>query len=102
MIRWTPVVATLVLALLGAGPLNAQQPAFKRTVVQKQDLSVPGREVVQAVAEIPAGMASVKAGESFFVPPGTVHDGKNEGGSTAKVLATYVVEKGKPLASAAQ
>ena len=45
---------------------------------------------------------TVKAGESFFVPPGVVHDGKNESGAMAKVLATYVVEKGKPLASPAQ
>jgi quercetin dioxygenase-like cupin family protein len=131
MTRWKPVVATLVLAVLVTGTLNAQQPAFKRTVVQKQDLSMPGREVVQAVAEIPAGVAAgrhthpgeeigyvlegaltllvegkppvtVKAGESFFVPPGVVHDGKNESGAMAKVLATYVVEKGKPLASPAQ
>jgi quercetin dioxygenase-like cupin family protein len=131
MTRWKPIAATLALALLFATTLSAQQPGFKRTVVQKQDLSVAGREVVQAVAEIPAGMAAgkhthpgeeigyvlegsltlmvegkppvtVKAGESFFVPPGTVHDGKNEGASTAKVLATYVVEKGKPLASPAQ
>ena len=131
MTRWKPVAATLVLALLCAGTLNAQQPGFKRTVVQKQDLSVSGREVVQAVAELPPGVAAgrhthpgeevgylmegtltlmvegkppviVKAGESFFVPAGVVHDGKNEGGATAKVLATYIVEKGKPLASPAQ
>ncbi len=44
----------------------------------------------------------VKPGESFFVPAGVVHDGKNEGSGTAKVLATYIVEKGKPLASPAQ
>ena len=121
MTRWKPVAATL----------NAQQPAFKRTVIQKQDLSVSGREVVQAVAELPPGVAAgrhthpgeevgylmegtltlmvegkppviVKAGESFFVPAGVVHDGKNEGSATAKVLATYIVEKGKPLASPAQ
>ena len=130
MTRWKPIAATLGLALIFATTLSAQQPAFKRTVVQKQDLSVPGREVVQAVAEIPAGVAAgkhthpgeeigyvmegalvlmvegkppvtVKAGESFFVPPGIVHDGKNEGPGTAKVVSTYVVEKGKPLASPA-
>ena len=126
MTRWKPIAATLGLALIFAAILSAQQPAFKRTVVQKQDLSVPGREVVQAVAEIPAGVAAgkhthpgeevgyvmegslvlmiegkpplvVKPGESFFVPAGVVHDGKAEGSSPAKVLATYIVEKGKPL-----
>jgi quercetin dioxygenase-like cupin family protein len=131
MTRWKPVVATLALALLFATTLSAQQPGFKRTVIQKQDLSMAGREVVQAVAEIPAGMnagrhthpgeevgyliegsltlmvegkppVTVKPGESFFVPAGVVHDGKAEGSGVAKVLATYIVEKGKPLASPAQ
>ena len=40
----------------------------------------------------------VKAGETFFVPAGLVHEGINTGGSKAKVLATYIVEKGQPLA----
>jgi quercetin dioxygenase-like cupin family protein len=43
----------------------------------------------------------IKAGEVFFVPAGLVHDGKNTGTGKAKVLATYVVEKGKPVASPA-
>ena len=42
----------------------------------------------------------VKAGESYQVPPGAVHDGRS-GPQGAKVIATYVVEKGKPLASPA-
>jgi len=40
----------------------------------------------------------VKAGQSYQVPPGAVHDAKT-GPQGAKVIATYVVEKGKPLAS---
>ncbi len=40
----------------------------------------------------------LKAGESYSVPPGAVHDAKT-GAAGAKVIATYVVEKGKPLAS---
>jgi len=43
----------------------------------------------------------VKAGESYKVPPRTVHDAKT-GSEGAKVIATYVVEKGQPLASAAK
>ena len=130
MIRWKPAAATLALALLCATTLAAQQPGFKRTVVQQQDLSTPGREVVQAVAEIQADVTvarhthpgeeigyllegtltlvvegkppvTLKAGDAFFVPAGVVHGGKNEGKAMAKVLATYVVEKGKPLASPA-
>jgi quercetin dioxygenase-like cupin family protein len=40
----------------------------------------------------------IKAGESYQVPPGAVHDGRS-GPKGAKVIATYVVEKGKPLAT---
>ena len=42
----------------------------------------------------------VKTGDSYKVPPGAVHDAKT-GAKGAKVIATYVVEKGKPLASPA-
>lgn len=38
---------------LGVHLLSAQQTALKRTVLQKQDLSVSGREAVMAVAELP-------------------------------------------------
>ena len=41
----------------------------------------------------------LKAGESYKVPPRTIHDAKT-GPDGAKVIATYVVEKGQPLASA--
>ena len=44
----------------------------------------------------------VKAGESFVIPAGTVHDAVNTGKSTMKLVGVYVVEKGKPLASAAK
>lgn len=44
---------------------------------------------------------TVKAGESYQVPSGAVHDAKT-GPKGAKVIATYVVEKGKPLASPAK
>jgi quercetin dioxygenase-like cupin family protein len=42
---------------------------------------------------------TVKAGESFFVPAGVVHAGKNPGTGKAVVFATYIVEKGKPVAT---
>ncbi|HEY6383257.1 MAG TPA: cupin domain-containing protein [Pseudolabrys sp.] len=42
----------------------------------------------------------VKAGQSYQIPPGAIHDAKT-GPSGPKVVATYVVEKGKPLASPA-
>lgn len=43
----------------------------------------------------------LKAGDSYKVPPGTVHDAKT-GPNGAKVIATYVVEKGQPIASPAK
>lgn len=119
-----------VTALLLAGALAAQQPAFKRTVLQQSDISVPGREVVSAVAEFEPratpgrhthfgeeigyvlegtflleqeGKAPVtlKAGGSFLVPAGTIHNATNTGSGPGRILATYVVEKGKPLATPA-
>ena len=123
-------IAALV-AIAGIGTLAAQQPGFTRKLVQDQNLSIPDRHAVQALAEfVPGGAAgrhthpgeelgyvvegtlellidgqpprTVKAGESFFVPAGMVHDGRNVGSGPAKVLATYIVEKGKPVASPAK
>ena len=121
----------LAAALVASVTLYAQQPGFTRKMLQDQDLSVSERHAVQALAEfVPGGAAgkhthpgeelgyvlegtlqleiagqpprTVKAGEAFFVPAGLVHDGKNIGNGPAKVLATYVVEKGKPVASPAK
>jgi quercetin dioxygenase-like cupin family protein len=121
----------IAAGVFGFGLLNAQQPGFTRTVLQTQDISIAGHNVVQARAEfIPGGAAGrhthpgeeigyilegtlqleiegkqpvvLKAGDAFFVPAGVVHDGKNIGAVPAKVLATYVVEKGKPVASPAK
>jgi hypothetical protein len=44
-----------VAGIMLTAALAAQQPAFKRTVLQQADLSAPGREVVQAVADFDAG-----------------------------------------------
>ena len=89
----------------------------------------PGREVVMALAELPPGAAAgrhthpgeeisyvlegtttlmidgqpprvINPGESFVVPAGVIHDAK-AGEKGGKVLATYIVEKGKPLATPA-
>jgi quercetin dioxygenase-like cupin family protein len=118
------------VALPASLGLYAQQPGFTRKMLQDQNTSVSDRHAVQALAEfVPGGAAgkhthpgeelgyvvegtlqleiageaprTVKAGEAFFVPAGVVHDGKNIGSGPAKVLATYFVEKGKPVASPA-
>ena len=122
-------VAAGVMAGWGIGKLDAQQqPAFKRMILQKHDLSAKGREAVQVLAEFAPGAAAgkhthpgeefgyvlegtlmlevqggkplmLKAGDTFFVPAGVVHDGRNVGNGPVKVLATYVIEKGKPVAT---
>jgi quercetin dioxygenase-like cupin family protein len=114
-----------------AAVASSQAPGFTRTLLQDQELSAHDRHAVVARAEfIPGGAAgrhthpgeelgyivegtleltidgqppkTLKAGDVFFVPAGMVHDGKNVGSGKAVVLATYVVEKGKPVATAAK
>ena len=114
-----------------AGLVVAQQAGFARIALQTQDLSTPGKVAVQVRGEFDPGVATgrhthsgeeltyilegqielriegqpprtVKAGETFFVPAGLVHEGVNTGGGKAKVLATYIVEKGQPLAPPAK
>jgi quercetin dioxygenase-like cupin family protein len=123
-------VIMTVAAFALTGALAAQQPAFKRTVLQQSDISVAGHEVVSAVADFEPratpgrhthfgeeigyilegtflieqeGKAPVtlKAGGSFLIPAGTIHNATNTGTGPGKILATYVVEKGKPLATPA-
>ena len=105
---------------------QAQQPGVKRTDLQQHDLSIPGREVVQVRVDIAPGVlapnhshpgeeivyvieglleyqlegkppVTLKAGEVLFIPAGTIHSAKNVGSVNAAELATYIVEKGKPL-----
>lgn len=103
-----------------------QQPGSKRTDLQRHDLSAAGREVVQVRVDFDEGYAfpkhthfgeeiiyvfegtleyriegkppvTVKPGDVLFVPAGAVHSVKNIGTGNGAELATYVVEKGKPL-----
>ena len=116
------LVAGAVLAPVGA---QAQQNGVTRTDLQRHDLSAPGREVVQVRVDFDPGYVSprhthpgeeiiyvlegtlqyevdgklvtAKPGDALFVPAGTVHSAKNVGSGNASELATYVVEKSKPL-----
>ena len=110
---------------------SAQQPQVTRKVLMQQDLNAPGYSGALVAVEIPAGgregkhthpgmlMAYVqegaitleyegkptktyKAGETFSVEPGKIHEGINMGSATVKVLASFVTEKGKPLTVQAQ
>lgn len=109
----------------------AQQEGIKRTDLQRHDLSVPGREVVQVLVEFAPGASfprhahpgeeivyvvegaleyqlvgkppvTLKAGEVLFIPNGGVHAVRNVGSGSASELATYIVEKGKPLLAIAE
>lgn len=115
---------------LAAGALFAQASGLTRTLVGKADVSVPGREAVVARVEVAPGAKAgrhthpgdeisyvlegeatllvdgeppklIKAGESFVVPAGVVHDAHNNGNVAIKLVGVYVVEKGKPLATPA-
>ena len=124
-------LAAIAVTLLGAtGALLAQASGLTRTLVGRADVSVPGREAVVARVEVAPGAKAgrhtqpgdeicyvlegeatrlidgqppriVKAGESFVVPAGVVHDAHNDGSAPIKLVGVYVVEKGKPLASPA-
>jgi quercetin dioxygenase-like cupin family protein len=106
---------------------QAQPPqGIKRTDLQRHDLSAPGREAVQVRVDLAPGVAfgnhthpgeeiiyvlegaleyqlegkppvTLRAGDVLFIPAGTVHSAKNVGSGTGSELATYIVEKGKPL-----
>jgi len=43
----------------------------------------------------------IKAGDAFQIPAETPHAGGKPGDAKSRLLITYVVEKGKPLASPA-
>lgn len=122
----------LLAAALAATAVLAQAPGFKRTQLQKTDLSAPGREAVMGKAELPPGASSgrhshpgeelgyvlegtvqlvldgdggtrtLKAGDSFVIPAGQVHNAINSSAAVVTVVSTYVVEKGKPLATPAK
>ena len=127
MNKTTVTAAALIIAsLLIPNIASAQQPDIKRTDLLRHDLSVPGREASQVLVEFAPGVSfpkhshpgeelvyvvegsleytldgsapvTLKAGESLFIPAGTPHAVKNTGTTKAAELATYIVEKGKPL-----
>ncbi len=126
--RTIRIVAVAVLIVGSAAALHvvrAQQEGASRTELQRHDLSIPGREVIQVRVDLDPGTAfpshthpgeeiiyviegawqyeigdkhvTARAGDVLFIPAGTVHSARNAGGTNAAELATYVVEKGRPL-----
>jgi quercetin dioxygenase-like cupin family protein len=121
------VAAVIVASGLVGHVTRAQWAGTRRIDLQRHDLSVPGREVVQAIVELDPGVTSsrhthpgeeivyvlegapleyavegkpavtLKPGDVLFIPAGTIHSAKNVGSQKGAELATYIVEKGKPL-----
>lgn len=121
----TITIFSLALSF-GPAEAIAQQPGIKRTALQRQDLSIPGHEAVQVRIDFEKGASfgkhshpgeeliyvlegvfeyeiegkppvTLKAGEVLFIPAGKIHAARNIGSNKAVELATYIVEKGKPI-----
>lgn len=119
------VIFSLALSF-SSGAARAQQPGIKRTALQTQDLSIPGHEAIQVRIDFEKGASfgkhshpgeeliyvlegvfeyeiegkppvTLKAGEVLFIPAGKIHAARNVGSNKAVELATYIVEKGKPI-----
>jgi quercetin dioxygenase-like cupin family protein len=118
--------ALLPFALAASAPPPSAPPGLTRTDLQRHDLSIAGHEAIQtrvdfapgAVAPwhshpgeefiyVPEGTlefqlegekpVTLKTGDVLFIPAGTIHTARNPGSIPGVELATYVVEKGKPL-----
>jgi quercetin dioxygenase-like cupin family protein len=102
--------------------------AFTRTELQRLPSPVPSWEIVQSLAEIPEGVASgrhshpgpeigyivagdvtmefddrptlvLRTGDPFLIPSDVIHNARNTGNVTTKMLSTYVVDEARPLAT---
>jgi quercetin dioxygenase-like cupin family protein len=119
--------AVLVAGLAGSLALVAQPPpSIKRTVMLKQDMTIPDREVLMVNVDLPPGAVegrhthnaevyafvqegtisldnegkptvTLKAGDIFTIAPGKIHEAKNVGTGTARLAVVFVAEKGKAL-----
>ncbi|WP_394834258.1 cupin domain-containing protein [Pendulispora rubella] len=123
MLAAAVVIGGSVLALHAA---HARPTGITRTELQRNDISVPGREAIQVRVGFEPGAGfgrhthpgeeviyvlegsleyeidgkspvTLHAGEVLFIPAGTVHAARNVGHDHGSELATYIVEKGKPL-----
>lgn len=124
--------AVLAILLPAWTTSSAQQaPTVTRKVLMQQDLTIPGYATALVLVEIPVGgregrhthpgtllvhveqgdltldyegkpTKTYKAGETFSVEPGKIHEGINKGNTPIKAIASFVVEKGKPLTTQVQ
>ena len=112
----------------GTPPTDALAGKLKRTELQNKHSSIPGRDIVQVLTEIPVGVESgwhthpgeevgyilagtvemkiagessliLNAGDPFLMPPGTPHNALDLGPDTGRMLSTYIVDPEQSLAS---
>lgn len=110
-----------------AKPRDDLAGKLKRTELQHEPSSIPGREIVQVLTEIPAGVESgwhqhpgeevgyivggtvrmeiegrptltLETGHGFLIPPNTPHNATDLGPDTGQMLSTYIVEVDRPIA----
>ena len=111
-----------------SAPADGLAGRLKRTELQHSASSIPGRDIVQVLTEIPAGVASgwhmhpgeevgyilagtvqmevkdrptltLNAGDPFLIPPSTPHNALDLGPETGQMLSTYIVETDEPIAT---
>lgn len=114
------------MALFTSNNILAQKSGVTRTDLQKHDISVAGREIVQSRIDFEPHTAfgkhshpgeeviyvlegsleyqiedetplTLQAGQVLFIPAGQIHSARNNTNNKASELATYIVEKGKPI-----
>jgi quercetin dioxygenase-like cupin family protein len=129
--RIIAIAALIATTGLVLNVTQAQQVGGRRIDLQRHDLSVTGREVVQTIVELASGTTAPRhthpgeeiiyvlegtweytvegkppvtltAGDVLFIPAETIHSARNVGTGRAVELATYIVEKGKPLITVVQ
>jgi len=125
------ITVSILSAILCKNFINAQVLQFGRTELQRQDLNMPGREVVQVLVDIPPGAqyprhshpgeeiiyilqgsleytidgrtpVILTTGYVYFIPEGVNHTVRNVGTDKGTELATYIVDKNRPLVSIAK
>jgi quercetin dioxygenase-like cupin family protein len=111
-----------------AGTVDELAGRLRRTEVQRAASSIPGREIVQVLTEIPVGVESgwhlhpgeevgyivagtvemriegrptltLNAGDGFLIPPRTPHNARDLGPGLGRMLSTYLVDPDEPLAT---
>lgn len=126
LILLAAILASSACMLAQAQPQDELSSRLTRRELQRAPLSVPGRDVVQVLTEIPPGVASgwhihpgeevgyiaagevemqiagrptmiLRAGDAFLIAPNTPHNARDLGPETGQMLSTYIVEAGQPL-----